>query len=72
MTSIKMQGTCVKFCVKLGKQLKATHKTLCEAYGNEVLGKMMSCEWHKHFQSRRTSTDDNGRSADLQLQETSL
>jgi hypothetical protein len=74
MTSIKMQRICVKFCVKLGKQLKATHKTLCEAYGNEALSKMMFCEWHKNFQSGRTSTDDNdnGRSADLQLQETSL
>jgi hypothetical protein len=47
MASIKWQRTYVKFCVKLGKQLKATHKTLCEAYGKEALSKMMSCEWHK-------------------------
>jgi hypothetical protein len=70
MASTKRQRT----CVKLGKQPKGAHETLHEAYGNEALSTIMSCERHKHFQSGRTSTydNDNGRSADLQLRETSL
>jgi hypothetical protein len=57
--SVKKRRTFVKFCVKLDKTAAETHKILLEAYCNEGLYKTMGYKWHKHFQSRRTSTHDD-------------
>jgi len=35
---------------------------LRQAYGDEILSKLISYEWYKYFQSGSTSTDDDEKS----------
>jgi hypothetical protein len=45
--------------MKLAKTNVETSRMMCEAYCNETSSKTMIYEWHKHFQSERTSTYDD-------------
>jgi len=47
MTDVKEQWICIQFCFKLDKMAAETHKVLKEAFGDNVLGKMQTCEWFK-------------------------
>ena len=52
----------VKFCVKLGKTATETLNLLREAYGPEAVGRTQCFEWHRRFQSGRSSLEDDERS----------
>jgi hypothetical protein len=57
MVSIRGQRICVKFRTELGKTAMKTHIILRQAYSTEGLSRTITYKWH--FQSRRTSYDDD-------------
>jgi hypothetical protein len=62
MKDLEEQRVCVKFCFKLGKTATETWKMLQQAFGDEFTSQTQCFEWYSHFETRRTSIDEDPRS----------
>ena len=59
---LEEQRVCVKFCFKLWKTATETWKMLQQAFGDECIRRTQCFERYSHFQTGRTSIDENPRS----------
>jgi hypothetical protein len=62
MASIKSKKFVWSLASNFGKTAAEIHRVLRQAYGDEILSKLISYEWYKYFQSGSTSTDDDEKS----------
>ena len=62
MSEEQEQRVCIKFCVKLGRNVEETFEMLRTAFVVQCLSCARIFKWHKRFKEGRDSVDDNPRS----------
>lgn len=62
MADVKEQQIFITAFFKLGKTAAETHRLVKEAFGDNALGLIQTCEWFKHIKKGRISADDEERS----------
>jgi hypothetical protein len=62
MSEEEEQCVCIKFCVKLGRNVVETFEMLRIAFGEQCLSRARIFKWHKRFKVGRDSVDDNPQS----------
>ena len=62
MADVKEQRVCIKFCFKLGESAAKNHQMLQQAFGDDALGQIQTCNWFNRFKNGQTPVDDDERS----------
>jgi len=62
MKDLEEQSVCAKFCFRFGKTFMETFQMLQQAYGEDCLSRTPCHEWYQHFESGRTSIEDDPKS----------
>ncbi|KAL4148085.1 hypothetical protein QTP88_002389 [Uroleucon formosanum] len=61
MDNISKQRTCIKFCLKIGKNATETFELIKLAFGDLALSRCVTFDWFKCFKEGRISIEDNHR-----------
>ena len=62
MKDLEEQRFCVKFCIKLGKNVYGDFSDVATAYGEDCLSRTQCHEWYQPFKSGRTSIEGDPKS----------